>query len=213
VRQFETTRDRLDFDAVERAGEHAVSRYDAMVAAGETPSLAAMLATRKPPGSGIDDRLVMANAGSVYKQFENCPEMLEMYRKNYRASTGEDLPADAVVYRGLAQYPGDPGAVVTHKRSLQEVKDTMYQRGCEVHGDWEVHPPQMPPKPQEVRIGEDIVQRYMTEYRQEPGYERASDQELREEILHRHAPVVTADQVMSAPSSIEECNKILRGEA
>jgi hypothetical protein len=152
----------------------------------------------------------MANAGSVEKQFENCPEMLALYRRNYRVATGEDLPADAVVYRGLVKYPGDPDAIVTHKHSLQDVQEAMAERGSEVHGDWEVHPRQKAPEPQKVRIAEDIMQRYIAEYRQEPGYERATDMELREEILATKAPVVTADDVMNAPTSVAECAKFLR---
>lgn len=202
-------RDELQWLAVKQAGPEAVARFDDMISKGQTVAMAAMLATRKAPSSGVDDRMVMANAPRLADQFKGCPQMLELWKKRYRQRTGEDLPDDAVVFRTCADEPGDADVVVTHKHSLQEVKEKLAARGKEVHGDWEVTPMQKAPEVQKVRINDTAMARYMAEYRADPAYEKASDAELREEIIGTHTKVVTADEVMSAPTDpvawAEEC--------
>jgi hypothetical protein len=183
-----------------------------MLEEGQSVSMAAMLATQNPPRTGIDDRVVQANSLSVTEQFRGCGPMLDLYRKNYKAKTGENLPEDAVVYRGLAKYPGDPDCIVTHKHTLSDVKRAMRMRNEQVEGDWEIHPVQAPPKPQEVRINDNVMARYKSEYRQLPQYEKASDAELEEEITHKHTQVVTADDVMSVAGSVEEASKKVFGK-
>ena len=42
-------------------------------------------------------------------------------------------------------------------------------------------------------------------------WDNATDAELREEITAVHAPVVTADEVMSTPSSLDELDKQVFG--
>lgn len=203
--------DQSEFEAVWACGPEAVAFFDAIVAR-EGVRMAAMLACRKAPTTGVDDRMVMANEGNVEKTFRGCPEMLALYRKNYRAKTGEDLPADAVVYRGLVEYPGDPRAVVTHKNSLQSVQEYARERGRDVQGDWEVVGDQVTPTPQIVRMAPDIVQRYMNEYRQEQPdtYRNVSDADLKEEVIYQHTKLVTADDVRNAPTTLEQCAKVFK---
>lgn len=209
--RFADRREQSEWEAVWAAGPQAVEMFDRIVKA-EGVRMAAMLACRRPPTTGVDDRMVMANHGNVEKTFQGCPEMLALYRRNYRQATGEDMPSDAVVYRSLVEYPGDPRAIVTHKNSLQSVQDYARDRGRDVEGDWEVTGKQVTPTPQVVRMAPDIVQRYMQEYREEQPdhYRNASDQDLREEVIHKHSKLVTADDVRNAPTSLEECAKVFR---
>lgn len=194
----------IQFEAVKRCGAAAIALYHKMRSKGETPKMAAMLATRKAPGTGVDDRMVFANAPSVTEQFKGCPEMLALYRKKYREKTGEDLPEDAVVYRSLVSEPGDPEAIVTHKHSLAEVKEAMRRRNAQVEGDWEIHPVQAPPQPQVCRISDMAMARYKAEYRMEEQYRDVDERDIEAEIIHRHTKVVTADDVMNAPRTIDE---------
>lgn len=207
--RYPNRRDQSDFEAVWRKGSAAVAFFDRIVST-EGVRMAAMLASQSAPTSGVDDRMVMANSGSVEETFRGSPEMLRLYQAQYRRETGEDLPADAVVYRGIVSYPGESGAIVTHKRSLQEVKEYLKARGRDVHGDWDVTGDQVAATPQVVRMGSDIMDRYKREYRAEGGWEKTSDRDLEEEILYKHAPVVTADDVHNAPTSLEECAKLLK---
>ena len=202
--RFSSRREQLEYDAVVDAGPAAVEAFERMLANGESVSMAATLATRTPPRTGVDDRMTMANGPKASEIFKNEPWMLDLYRKNYRAKTGEDLPADAIVYRGLAEYPGDPGAIVTHKHSLADVKKTMRDRNVRVEGDWENHPVQAPPKPQECLINNQVMNRYKAEYRQEEEYANIDESDLEAEIIHNHAKVVTPDDVMNVPTSIKD---------
>lgn len=207
--RFPQMKDEMQWMAVVDAGPEAIDRFDRMLANGESINTAAMLATQKSPSGGINDQLIARNAGSVEKQFAGCEEMLGLYRKNYKAATGEDLPADAVVNRGLAAYPGDPGCIVTHKHTLEDVKKTMRERNCQVEGDWEVHPVQQAPTPQSVRINETSMNRLLADYQSNPDYEKASVDELKEEIVAKHTKVVTADEAMAAPRTLDEIHKRL----
>lgn len=209
--RYSDRRDQTDFEAVYHAGPQAVAFFDSIVNK-EGVRMAAMLACRRAPTTGVDDRMVMANNGNVQDTFRGSPEMLELYRRNYRLHTGEDLPADAVVYRGLVEFPGDPRGIVTHKHSLQAVKESARLRGRDVHGDWEVTGAQVTPTPQLVRMAPDICQRYMDEYRAEQPdtYGNVSDEDLREEVLYQHTKVVTADDVRNAPTTLEQCAEVFR---
>ena len=209
--RFATLRENLEYDAVEQAGPAAVAAFDAMLARGESVSMAAQLATRRPPSGGLNDRVIQSNTPSVTEQFKGCPAMLDLYRKNYRAHTGENLPEDAVVYRGLAKFPGDPGCIVTHKQSLSDVKRIMKERNEHIEGDWENHPVSEAPKPQVIRMNENVMARYLSEYRQEEEFANLDERELRELIIDNHTREITPDEAMNAPTSVEQVTQEVFG--
>jgi hypothetical protein len=211
VERFKTRRENLEYDAVLQAGPHAVEAFDRMIAKGESVSMAAQLATKSPPRGGISDQLLQRNTKSVTEQFKGCPAMLDLYRKNYKTQTGENLPEDAVIYRSLAEYPGDPGCIVTHKQSLSDVRKIMKDRNKLVEGDWENHPVSQAPEPQVVRMNENVMSRYLSEYRQEEEFANLDERELREMIIDNHTQVVTADDAMNAPTSIDQVNQEVFG--
>lgn len=205
MNRFPTRRENLEFEAVVQAGADAVIRFEQMLLAGESVSMAATLATRTPPRTGIDDRTLMANAPKVSEMFKNEPWMLERYRQGYKQATGETLPDDAVVYRSLVDYPGDPAGIVTHKHGLQAVKKAMKERNVRVEGDWENHPVSAPPKPQVERMNKQVLERYKAEYKMEnEEYSKIDERDLEAEIIHNHTKVVTPDDVMNAATSVDE---------
>jgi hypothetical protein len=204
-------REQMEFEAVALAGPEAVKRFERLVADGESVSMASMLATRSPPRTGITDQTYHRNSPGIGEIFKNEPEMLDLYRKNYRACTGEDLPDDAVPFRGLVDFPGDPGAIITHKHSLQDVKRVMHERNRHVEGDWEHHQYSQAPTPQVTRMSDMVMNRYKGEYRAEDEFRDMSEPELEEVILDTHAPVVTPDQAMAAPTSVHEAMQRARG--
>lgn len=206
--RFETMRDELQWEAVKAAGDQAVFRFNQMLEKGESVFTAAMLATQKSPSGGINDQIVTRNAGSLEQQFQGCPEMLALYRKNYKAKTGEDLPADAVVYRGLVDEPGDPRYIVTHKNTLADVQRNAKEDNKQVEGDWENHPIQQAPVVQDCLINDHAMGRLLADYQSNPDYEKASVDELKEEILSKHTKKVSADEAMSAPRTIDEINRM-----
>lgn len=205
--RFPQMKDELQWMAVVEAGPQAIERFERMLADGESINTAAMLATQKSPSGGVNDQFVTRNAGSLEQQFAGCPEMLELYRKNYRAKTGEDLPSDAVCYRGLVDEPGDPRYIVTHKNTLADVQRNAREDNKQVEGDWENHPVQQAPVPQSVRINDTSMGRLLADYQSNPAYEKASVEELKEEIIAKHTKVVTADDAMAAPRTLDEIHR------
>lgn len=205
--RFPQMKDELQWMAVVEAGPQAIERFERMLSEGESINTAAMLATQKSPSGGVNDQIVTRNAGSLEQQFAGCPEMLELYRKNYRAKTGEDLPSDAVCYRGLVDEPGDPRYIVTHKNTLADVQRNAREDNKQVEGDWENHPVQQAPVPQSVRINDTSMGRLLADYQSNPAYEKASVEELKEEIIAKHTKVVTADEAMAAPRTLDEIHR------
>lgn len=206
-----SARDRLELADIQTRHPRVQVEFQRLVESGESVPMAAMLAVRRQPSAGVDDRMVMAGSKSVTEQFENCPDMLNLYRKNYRLSTGENLPEDAVVYRSLAKFPGDPACIVTHKHGLADVKAAMKLRNCEIEGDWENHPVSQAPEPQTIRMNNNVLgswrQYYLEESDERERMATLSREELDEMIVETHAPIVTPDDAMNAATTIDECHK------
>lgn len=201
----------MEWQAVRQAGPEAVKAFNKMLEKGESVSMASQLATRRPPSGGCDEQILNRNTKSVTEQFKGCKPMLDLYRKNYKLKTGENLPEDAVVYRGLAKFPGDPGCIVTHKHSLSDVRRTMKERNEQVEGDWENHPVSEAPQPQVVRMNDNVLARYKSEYRAEEEFKDMDERELEEVIIETHTKVVTADDAMNAPTTEEQVNQAVFG--
>lgn len=187
-----TQKDEITYEGVKACGPAAVQEFARLLRNGESVSMAAVLATRTPPALGNSDQTFNRNRRSLLDQFGGNERMLEMYNKNYRAETGEDIPSDAFVFRGLAKYPGDPGAIMTHKHTLADVKRVMKERNVEIEGDWEQNPVSQAPRPQDVRMRPDLVDHYAQEYVQEKPDEfgKMSLRELQEAVVETMAPVV-----------------------
>jgi len=186
-----TQREELEYEGVKSHGPGAVAEFARLLGKGESVSMAAMLATRTPPALGNSDQTFNRNRRSLLEQFGGNTRMLEMYNTNYRAETGEDIPGDAFVFRGLAKYPGDPGAILTHKHTLADVKKVMQARNVEIEGDWDQTPVSQAPKPQEVRMRGDLVEKYAEEYVQEqPDLAKMDLRELKEMVVETMAPKV-----------------------
>lgn len=176
--------DELTYQGVRACGPQAVNRFVDLLQKGESVQIAAMLATRTPPALGHNDQTVMKNRQTLLEQFGGNVRMLEAYNRQYKLETGEDIPGDAVVLRGLVRYPGDSEFILTHKHTLADVQKAAKKRNIEVHGDWEQTPVSQAPKPQEVRLRPDIVDNYVGEYLQEnPDLGRETLQDLREMVI------------------------------
>jgi hypothetical protein len=186
-----TQQEEITYEGVKACGAVAIAEFAKLLGRGESVSMAAMLATRTPPALGNSDQTFNRNRRSLLDQFGGNTRMLDMYNQNYRAETGEDIPGDAFVFRGLAKYPGDPGAILTHKHTLADVKRVMKDRNVEIEGDWEQAPVSQAPKPQEVRMRPDLVDKYAAEYvHEQPDLAKLDLRELRELVVDTMAPKV-----------------------
>ncbi len=187
--------DELQYEAVKKAGPAAVSQFMDMLANGESVRMAAMMATRKAPTMGITDHLYHKNMPKWREGMT--PIVAKAWNAEYRRRTGENIPDDAIVMRGFAEFPGDPGVVLTSKHSLQDLKRVMELRGKRIESDdFETNPVQLPPTPQQVRMDPALVEEYRQEYIQaDPSLAQKDQRELVEQIVETHTKKVTADDL------------------
>lgn len=185
--------DELSFDNVKRYGRKVTEEFLNMVADGQSVKMAEMLATRKAPSLGITDQTYMRNKPhSLLEQFGGSEIVLNAWNTAYRAKTGEDIPSDAFIFRGLANGIGDPAAVLSHKNSLADIQRVMRERNVRVEGDWEIEPVSAPPVVQETRMAPDLVQEYVDDYiAEDPSLATKDRRELEEMVIDKHSRVVT----------------------
>jgi hypothetical protein len=190
MREF-TILEELTYEGVKARGHRAVAKFHELLGKGESVNIAAMLATQTPPGLGLSDQTYMRNKKGLLEQFDGNQGMLDLYNRNYRAQTGEDIPGDAFVFRGLATEPGDREVIMTHKHTLADVQRAMQRRNVTIHGDFDQTPVPQRPRPQVVRMREDILEAYVDDViATNPERAEEDRRDLREEVLHDKAPVI-----------------------
>lgn len=150
--------------------------YEEMLAAGESPRLAEMLAFRAPPMSNTDREFMEG-------RWEKTSPILNGYRK-YAESLG--VTTSGRVYQsGLAEYPGDPRAWVGGRG---EVTQILEERGWGASGSVTVKPRDTPP-PDPVGVAPDIIERETVKaLLAHPEPERVNVAELKAEIYEQRKP-------------------------
>jgi hypothetical protein len=123
--------------------------YVAMRMAGESQRMAAMLARREGPALKTDAEFRKGTWGG--NQFASCPAVGHEYVSRARAA-GID-PAGKVYLRGLARFPGDPGAWVSGRLDVERIAS---ERGWGVSGSVNVARREVEPMAN-IPVGEDIV--------------------------------------------------------
>lgn len=190
-----TLDDELQYEAVKKAGPRAVLNFMDMLAAGQTVRMAAMLATRKAPTTGITDQTYHKNMPHWREGMTDL--VAKEWNRRYRMETGENIPDDAVIMRGFAERIGDKDVVLTSKHGLQDMKRVLESRGKHVDADFETNPVQMPPTPQVNRMDPGLVEEYRDEYiAEDPSLAEADQTELRERIIDTHTKKVEASDVL-----------------
>lgn len=189
--------DELSFDNVKRHGRKATEDFLNMVADGQTVKMAEMLATRKAPSLGINDQTYMKNKPhNLLDQFGGSEILLNAWNQAYRARTGEDIPDDAFIFRGLANSIGDPAAVLSHKNSLSDIQKVMKLRNVRVEGDWDLEPVSAPPVVQETRMAPDLIKEYVDEYiAEDPSLAMKDRRELEEMVVETHSRKITQNDL------------------
>jgi len=192
-----TVQDEISYDNVKQHGITATQEFIRLLEAGESVKMAEMLATRKAPSLGINDQTYQKNkTGGLLEQFDGSQVLLNAWNAEYKRCTGEDIPKDAVIFRGLANRPGDPEAVLTHKHSLHDVKQAMKKRGVKVEGDWEIEPESRPPVVQTTRMAPDLVDKFVNEYiAEDPALAATDRRELQEMVIEKHSRKVTQNDL------------------
>lgn len=164
-----------------------VAERSAEERAADAARLAEMFAARQPPGTRGTDRAFLQDRHNG-KQFEKEPAVGDRYASAARRAGVST--AGRVYHSGLARFPGDPAAWISDTGDLRKRCETM---GKSCTGIIEYQAPQQPPPPSKA-LGEDIVQRLMTEtiladpdtaVRLNNGKQTMRD--LRDEVIEKHS--------------------------
>ncbi len=117
------------------------ARYEAMVAAGESPRFAEMIATRSFPGVKGTDASFMQGRALDGAQFEGTPPIVgKAYVAKAKAA---GVNPSGKFYQGtLARFPGDPQAWVS---GLNDVKRICKERNWGCRGAINVATPEFDP--------------------------------------------------------------------
>src|SRR6516225_9010901 len=107
------------------------AEYERLRAAGESHTIAEMLAYAQPPGVNNTDRAFMEGKGCG-EQFEGQDVIGDLYAQNLRDLGGS--PKGKRYLHGLAEFPGDPRAWVS---GLGEAKAYAESRGWGIRGQTE----------------------------------------------------------------------------
>jgi hypothetical protein len=194
-RQF-TFQDEISFENVKRHGQKATEFFLNMVENGESVKIAEMCATQHAPSLGLTDQAYMANKPSLLDQFNGSEVLLNAWNEAYRRRTGEDIPSDAFIFRGLANDIGDPAAVMTHKHTLADVQKAMRARNIHVTGDWDIEPVPTAPIVQVHQMAPDLVEQYVNDYiKEDPALETVDRRELAEMVVDKHSRKATQNDL------------------
>jgi len=152
-------------------------RYLEMVANGQTPTMAAMLASQVAPGIGVTAAIFIQDQNrhgrSILDRMNGSQQATERLRKQL-ARRGYTLKADDHYIPTAAAFPGDPRAVVSNTRSHVEVQE--YANSLAAR----------PPEPK-IRLSKRIIDRHVEHrIKQDPGLAFKPRADLVEEIVEKH---------------------------
>ena len=166
--------------------------YDKMRDAGETHTLAEMLAFRAFPGvRGLDADFNRGRCNG--EQFAHCPALGDYYRGIAEAA-GVSTTGRTYL-RGLAEFPGDPAAWVG---DTSDVLRVAREKGLRVEGAVDYTPPDRAPGAGDVAIAPDIVEARVDAY-------LAADPEARrEDVRERAVEVLTGAVDLEVPTPRRE---------
>ncbi len=130
-------------------------RYEAMVAAGESHSIAEMLATRSFPGVMGTDRTFMQGRPTDGAQFDGTPPIVG--RAYVKQAEAAGVNVSGKVYSStLARFPGDPRAWVS---GISDVKARCEEQGWGCHGALNIPEPESEPEPEKpYRVAPKIIE-------------------------------------------------------
>jgi hypothetical protein len=128
-----------------------VARYIEMRFNGESPNMAAVLASRKFPGFSTNDDWMRGRENG--RQFEHCPKLGDYYKSVAEASGCSVV--GKFYCSGLAAYPGDPRAWVSDK---SDVLSVARERNLTVDGIVKHQGHQVDPT-DDIDIADDILAR------------------------------------------------------
>jgi hypothetical protein len=160
-------------------GKNRVVFFLELVAKGESPKMAEVLATQSPPGIGITDDIYIADQNrhgrTILDQFNGNEAQLKIFAKELKKKGYTLKSTDKYIPTAATEF-ADPKAILNHGQNslkkLSEKKETPPTRVKACGGK---------------RLNEKIVRRIMQEkFAKDPGLRFKDTRELRESIIDKH---------------------------
>ena len=166
------------------------AQYLRMRMAGESDSLASMVALRKGPALSTDDTFFQGQ-GSLYDQFGS-QKALDRTLAASKAM-GFVPPKNAVYFPNLARRKGDPEAYVTRAMGRSYIKKLLEKRGWASEGAVNVKAREPENDPLDAKkcipMGNDVIQHYAAKMvAKDPSLKRLKQGELRAKVIEKHGP-------------------------
>lgn len=166
------------------------AQYLRMRMAGESDSLASMVALRKGPALSTDDTFFQGQ-GSLYDQFGSQKAL----DRNLAASKRHGFVPDKndVYFPNLARFKGDPEAYVSRAQGRSYIKKLLEKRGWESDGAVKVKGRQAENDPLDAKncvpMGNDVIQHYAAKMvAKDPSLKSLKRSELRAKVIEKHGP-------------------------
>lgn len=166
------------------------SQYLKMRMAGESDSMASMVALRKGPALSTDDTF-FAGQGMLYDQFGSQKAL----DRNLEASKRHGFVPDKndVYFPNLARFKGDPEAYVSRAQGRSYIKKLLEKRGWASEGavNTKARQPEHDPLDAKncVPMGNDVIQHYAAKMvAKDPSLKRLKKSELRAKVIEKHGP-------------------------
>lgn len=158
--------------------------YERMLEAGESHSIAEMLALQCPPMSD-SDREFLEGRGGCYSQFGDSKFGNAVANHYAKVAKQHKVSTTGKVYiSGLAEFPGDPRAWISDRG---DVKRLCEEKGFGCEGAVKVKSRSREKEPEQVRLAPDIVDHLVTrKVRNNPTLMKKGKQELREMVIDQH---------------------------
>ncbi len=161
-------------------------QIEALVAQGQSRSMAEILAYRRPPGVHGTDTQAFAGCGSLQKQLGKQTERVcKAAMKHGYTPTGNEMYNPT-----FARFEGDPQAFSSQGQGLGHYIKLAEERGTGLQGDINIAPRAKAP-PKKKKLARDLIAKHMQKrFEQNPDLRfTANRRELAEQISEQHGDI------------------------
>lgn len=161
--------------------------YRKLIARGESPRMAEMLALRQAP-RGMTDSVFFEGTKPIGKAYGNYQQGLEQLVDRAKKN-GYTPNANDVYDSGLARFPGDPEAFIPPSGGRGYVKRLLEKRGWSAEGAVSVkgRQPERDPNEGKPKLADKVANKLVDHMvKKNPDLKRVDRRELKAEVVHKH---------------------------
>lgn len=154
--------------------------------AADNERMRGIIESRRAPGLSTDTTF-FSGVGSLNDQIKDPRSRKRLY-DNARKQ-GISLTGNEFYQPGLAKYPGDPRACISHAGGKQQIRQMVEATGSGCEGAVSVKPREAAERPKpKHKLNPRIVARHMRKLLADPENAKKDRRELTEKIIHEHGP-------------------------